>query len=98
MAGDGKSTLQSILENVRDAGVAFGRRFAPPADIRTALKKLLAELGIAEPDTPVLNALGAAAAAWRELANSLSGVRVRSAPPLPLFGALICSSRPLRSS
>lgn len=88
MANGGKSTLQSILENVRDAGVAFGRRFAPPADRRTEVKRLLAELGIADPEAPVLNALTTAAAAWHDLGNSLSGVALDFVDPAKTIAGL----------
>lgn len=87
MAGDGKGTLQLIIENVRDAGVAFGRRFAPPANVRDALKLLLADLGVKNPEDEVLAALAAAAAAWHDLANSLSGVSLNFAnPPAAIAG------------
>ena len=49
MADAGKSTLQSILENLRDAAVGFGERFANPANIQSELTNLLADLGIDDP-------------------------------------------------
>ena len=49
MADAGKSTLQSILENLRDAAVGFGERFANPANIQPELTRLLADLGIDDP-------------------------------------------------
>ena len=88
MAADGKSTLVTIVENVRDAGILFGRRFAPPADIPTALKKLLADLGIADPQGSVSNELASAAAAWRDLANSLSGVSLDFVDPAQTIAKL----------
>src|SRR5262249_8014262 len=83
-----KSTLQSILENVRDAGVAFGRRFAPPADRRPEVTKLLSELGIADPEAPVLNALTTAAQAWDDLGRSLSGVSLNFVDPAKTIAGL----------
>jgi hypothetical protein len=87
MAGETKSTLQTILENVRDAGVAFGNRFADPGQVPTELKRLLADLGIADPLGSVSSALAVAATAWRDLASSLSGVSLNFAdPPAALAG------------
>lgn len=88
MAAEGKGTLVTIVENVRAAGVAFGSRFAPPADIPTALKKLLADLGIADPQNSVSDNLASAAAAWHDLANSLSGVSLDFVDPAQTIAKL----------
>jgi len=81
LADSGKSTLQSILENLRDAAVHFGKRFANPAHVQPELIKLLAELGIDDPlpGRAVSNAMkDAVAAAPRALAAApeAAGVRV----------------------
>lgn len=77
-----------MLENVRDAGVGFGRRFAPPANVPTELKKLLAELGFNDPASSVSNALAGAATAWRDLANSLSGVSLNFLNPAEVIAGI----------
>ena len=81
LADSGKSTLQSILENLRDAAVHFGKRFANPAHVQPELIKLLAELGIDDPlpGRAVSNAMkDAVAAAPGALAAApeAAGVRV----------------------
>jgi hypothetical protein len=87
MAGD-KSTLQSILENVRDAAVTFGRRFSPAANIRPELIKLLAELGINDPAHSVSDALAAAAAGWKSIADSLSAISLDFTDPAAIVAGL----------
>ena len=85
---DGKSTLQSILENVRDAAVGFGRRFSPPASIRPELTKLLAELGINDPAHSVSDALAGAAAGWKSIADSLSALSLDFTDPAAILAGL----------
>jgi len=80
-----KSTLQSILENVRDAAVGFGRRFAPASNIRPELTKLLAELGINDPAHSVSDALASAAAGWKSIADSLSAVSLDFTDPAAIL-------------
>ena len=77
MADSGKSTLQSILENLRDAAVHFGERFANPAHVQPELIKLLAEPGIDDPlpGRAVSNAMKDAVAALAA-APEAAGVRV----------------------
>lgn len=99
MAGDGKSTLQTIIENTRDAGVAFGRRFAPPADnIRRELGKLLGELGIADPQRSVTDALEATATAWRDLADALSGVSLNVVDPAKTASELTAKAKTIEDA
>lgn len=99
MAGDGKSTLQTILENTRDAGVAFGRRFTPPAGhIRTELGTLLGELGIADPQRSVTDALEATAAGWHDLADTLSGVSLNFADPAKTLRELTAKAKTIEDA
>jgi len=88
MAGADKSTIQTILENVRDAGVKFGHRFLPPADERAELTKLLAELGIADPASSVTNALAAVTGSWATIANQLSGISLDFTDPAALLAGI----------
>ena len=83
-----KSTLQSILENVRDAAVGFGRRFSPAANIRPELKKLLAELGINDPAHSVSDALAGAGAGWKTIADSLSALSLDFTDPGAILAGL----------
>jgi hypothetical protein len=69
-----KFTVAALVSNVRDAAVAFGHRFTPPSNIAPELKKLLAELGINDPGHSVSTALASAAASWKSIADSLSGM------------------------
>lgn len=77
-----------MLENMRDAGVGFGRRFAPPANIQTELTKLLDELGFSDPALSVSNALAGAATAWKNLADSLSGVSLDFLSPAEVIDGI----------
>ena len=87
MAAD-KSTLQSILENIRDAAIAFGHRFAPAGNIPGELEKLLAELGINDPGRSVSSALAGAAAGWKTLADSLSAVSLDFTDPAAVLAGI----------
>jgi hypothetical protein len=70
-----KSTIQVIMENVRDAGVNFGKRFTPPsANVLAEVRKLLTELGIKDPDGSVSSALEGVAADWKNISDSLSAI------------------------
>lgn len=88
MAAAEKSTIQSVLENVRDACVKFGHRFLPPADERKELTKLLAELGIADPANSVTNALATVTGAWATIANQLSGISLDFTDPAALLAGI----------
>lgn len=84
MADAGKSTLQSILENLRDAAVGFGDRFSNPAQIQPELIKLLADLGIDDPlpGRAVSNAMRDAATAWAVIANQLKALNFNFLDPV----------------
>ncbi len=88
MASGEKSTIQTILENVRGAGVAFGHRFAPPADERAAITDLLKQLGINDPLGSVTTQLASVAAAWRSIADTLSGVSLDFTDPAALLAGI----------
>lgn len=98
MADGEKSTVQSLLENVRDAGVGFGHRFAPPANVPTELKKLLAELGIADPASSVSNALASAATAWKNIGDALSGVSLNFLDPAALAAGIAQKAKLIHDS
>lgn len=88
MAGD-KSTLQTIVENARDAAVQFGQRFQPPAaNIVGEVKKLLAELGIADPQSSVSNAMTTVANNWKSIADTLSGISLDFTDPAAVLAGL----------
>ncbi len=81
MAAEGKSTLQSILENLRNAAVGFGERFSNPAQIQPELIKLLADLGIGDPGGAVSTAMRDAATAWAVIANQLKALNLNLLDP-----------------
>jgi len=91
VADAGKSTLQSILENLRDAAVDFGDRFSRPAQIQPELIKLLADLGIDDPlpGRAVSNAMRDAAAAWATIANQLKGLNFNFLDPVAAVRGLV---------
>lgn len=95
MADAGKSTLQGILENLRDAAVGFGERFANPANIQLELIKLLADLGIDDPlpGRAVSNAMGDAATSWATIANQLKGLSFNFLDPVAAVQGLITIGR-----
>ena len=95
MAGGDKSTLQGILENLRDAAVHFGERFANPAQIQPELIKLLAELGIDDPlpGRAVSNAMKDAAGAWATIANQLKGLNFNLLDPVAAVQGLVTIGR-----
>ena len=74
LMAEGKSTLQSILSNVRDAAVQFAKPYQTPANIPGELTKLLAQLGIADPAGPVRANLENAVRNWGNIGNQLSGL------------------------
>ena len=91
LADAGKSTLQSILENLRDAVVGFGERFANPANIQSELTKLLADLGIDDPlpGRAVSNSMRDAATAWATIANQLKGMNFNFLDPVAAVNGLV---------
>lgn len=89
MAAEGKSTLQSILENLRNAAVDFGERFSNPAQIQPELIKLLADLGIDNPGSAVSNAMRDAATAWAAIANQLKGLNFNFLDPEAAMHGLV---------
>jgi hypothetical protein len=74
-----RSSLQSILINLRDAAVDFAKPFQIPANIPTALGALLNELGIADPGALVKAQLANAAKNWADLANELTALNLDAA-------------------
>jgi hypothetical protein len=91
VADAGESTLQSILQNLRNAAVSFGERFASPAQVQPELIKLLADLGIADP-TPgraVSGAMKDAATAWATIANQLKGLNFNFLDPAAAVRGLV---------
>ena len=93
-----KSTLLSIVENMRDAGVHFGKRFAPPANVPTAVQSLLRELGINDPGQSVSNALATAANSWRTIADTLSGIDLNLTSPASVVALLTGKANDVRQS
>jgi len=98
VADAGKSTLQSILENLRDAAVGFGERFANPANIQPELTKLLADLGIDDPlpGRAVSNAMRDAATAWATIANQLKGLNFNFLDPASAVQGLVTIGRTIQ--
>jgi hypothetical protein len=84
VADNNPSTLQSILENLRDFAVAFAKPYQTPANIPGALKRLLADLGINDPEQNVTNGLTATATAWGHIADTLSQVNFEFTDPVKM--------------
>lgn len=94
-----KSTLLSIVENMRDAGVHFGQRFTPPAaHVLTEVQALLRELGINDPGQSVSTALATAANSWRTIANTLSGIDLNLTNPASVAALLSSKANAVRQS
>jgi hypothetical protein len=74
-----RSSLQSILINLRDAAISFAQPFQTPGNIPAALGTLLNELGIADPGALVKPQLANAAKNWADLANELSALNLDAA-------------------
>ena len=89
MAASGPSSLQSILENLRDFAIHFAQPFRTPANIPGALKKLLADLGINDPGQSVSNGLTATATAWGAIADSLSQLKIDAVDPVKTIAEII---------
>jgi hypothetical protein len=75
------STLLTIVDNMRNAAVAFVAPYRDPAGLRQALGTLLGELGIANPGDIVAAALESAMTAWRNTADELSGLDLNVLDP-----------------
>jgi hypothetical protein len=89
MASNSKGTLIVIVQNIRDAGVNFGKRFTPPvSNIRTEVTKLLSELGINDPAGSVTNALEGVATDWKKISDSLSAVSLDFTNPAEVISGL----------
>lgn len=82
MASNGQSSLQSILENLRDFAVGFGKPYQVPENIPTALNELLATLGIANPTHVIPEGLATVAASWGTISNALSGIQFVATDPI----------------
>ena len=94
-----RSTLLSIVENMRAAGVAFGKRFTPPAEhVLTEVRALLHELGINDPDRSVSAALATAANSWRTIADTLSGIDLNLTSPASVVALLSGKADDVRRS
>jgi hypothetical protein len=93
MADAGKSTLQRLLENPRNAAVGFCERFSNPANIQSELTKLLADLGIDDPlpGHAVSNAIRDAATAWAEIANLLRALNFNFLDPAVAVNRLVAN-------
>jgi len=82
MADTKSGTLATILENLRDAAVRFGTRFSVPAQLHDELIALLADLGIAKPETDVLKAMEDAAATWADITDPLKDLKFNVLDPI----------------
>lgn len=82
MADVQNSTLGTALQNLRDAAVRFGERFSDPVRVQPELVKLLAELGIADPDQEVSNAMKDAASSWAGITDPLKALNFNFLDPL----------------
>jgi len=98
LADAGKSTLQSILENLRDAAVGFGERFANPANIQPELTRLLADLGIDDPlpGRAVSSAMRDAATAWATIGSQLKGLNFNFLDPVSAVQGLVTIGRTIQ--
>lgn len=77
-----KSTLQTILINVRDAALRFANPYKNPQNIPGEVTKLLAELGIADPGAGPRAQLNSAAANWGGIADELSRLNLNFVDPV----------------
>jgi hypothetical protein len=71
-----RSTLQSILINLRDAAVNFSKPYQTPATIPAAIRDLLKQLGIADPGAAVMAQLENAVKSWGDIGKSLSNLNL----------------------
>ncbi len=71
-----RSTLQSILINLRDAAVDFSKPYQTPATIPAALRELLKQLGIADPGAAVMTNLENAVKNWGDIGRQLSNLNL----------------------
>ena len=86
-----KSTLQSILINLRDAAVDFTKPYQPPTDparIKTALADLLKQLGIADPGVAVMANLTTVVEKWGTLGKQLSDLNLDFVDPVKTIADL----------
>ena len=93
------STLLTIVQNMREAGVAFGHRFAPPAaHVHSELVTLLGELGIDDPGESVSTALATVAGNWHSIADTLSGVSLEFTDPAAVIANLSAKAQTIKDS
>ena len=77
-----RSSLQSILINLRDAAVDFSQPYQTPANIPAALGDLLQQLGIKDPGGPVKASLQNAVQQWGVLGQQLSNLDLDLVDPV----------------
>jgi hypothetical protein len=77
-----RSSLQSILVNLRDAAVDFSKPYQTPASIPAALRDLLQQLGIADPGAAVMANLENAVTNWGDLGKQLSNLNLDFVDPV----------------
>jgi hypothetical protein len=77
-----RSSLQSILINLRDAAVQFATPYKNPASIPSALAALLAQLGIADPGAAVRAQLENAVKQWGTLGDQLNNLNLDFVDPV----------------
>ncbi|GAC1313112.1 MAG: hypothetical protein NVS2B3_15900 [Vulcanimicrobiaceae bacterium] len=100
MTAGGSSTLQSILENLRDFAIGFAKpyRDPDPEKIATNFAELLVKLGIANPTGIVPQALREFAANWGRLADTLSGVQFSATNPVAIVAEITSKAKTIEQS
>jgi hypothetical protein len=88
MADSDKGVLQTILENLRDAGIAFAKPYQTPANIPSELKKLLGELGIADAQNAVSSRLATVANSWGDIGDLLQNTQFNFLNPAQAIAEL----------
>lgn len=82
-----RSTLQTLLENARDAAVFLRDAVAPP-DTRPKVVRLLAELGLRDPQALGTDALDAISTSIRQITDELSAIQLNFANPAALVAGV----------
>jgi hypothetical protein len=88
-----KSSLQSVLINLRDAAVDFSKPYQTPATIPAALRDLLAQLGIADPGAAVMAQLASAVQNWGTLGKQLSNLDLDFVDPVKTIEAITAKAK-----
>ena len=93
-----RSSLQSILINLRDAAVQFATPYKNPASIPSALAALLAQLGIADPGAAVRAQLENAVKQWATLGDQLKNLNLDFVDPVKTFADITNKAKTVKQA